>query len=1062
MKLTVQLFGVLEVKLDGQPVTGLRTDKVRALLTYLLIERAHPHPREALAELLWPDQAPEAALHNLRQALSTLRKALGGDGTGELGTPFLLFQGDMVAWNPAAETWVDVLAFTEACAAAQQFHKRNAGLAGLNLRRLRRALSYYRWPFLAHFSLGDSSGFEEWAMLTREALNRQAVEAMDALVEYHERRGEYSQAREMATRLLELAPWDETAHGEVMRLLALEGQWSAVQAQYAACRRYLKNELGLEPSAETQALFERIRQGAGQNKPPEPRYPTGQHNLPGGLTPFTGRQNELDELADRLAKPDCRLITLLGPGGIGKTRLALEAAREQAGLHTRGVFFIPLSGVSHCEQIPAAIAEGLGLPGSEREYPRTRLIQALSGQTILLTLDNLEHLTDGIDCLSALLAAAPGVKILATSRTRLNLQEEWVYRVDGLAYPDGTPRQPLEDYSAIQLFMQTLERTQQRAALTPADFEALIEICQLVEGSPLSLELAASAHRARGLGEIAAELRQNIDVLATSLVNVTARHRSLRATLNYSWMLLDPEEQIGLARLSVFRGGFETEAGQAVAEILPDVLARLHDHLLLRRDERGRWGLHESVRQYAAEKRVMDEQSDREVCNRHSRFFAEYVHQRTGQLETLDQGEALNAIAANHENIVAGWENAIANRQLARLDQYLRGLYLFYDFRSRYHDGAALLGRALKQLAGEPQAAPLYGRMLARLGIMQSRLSQNDEALVTLTDALHQLADTDQPDEQAICMVWLANLIRKRKSQAEAGELARQALEISRKIDYQPGIARALYMLGVSQNAQGDWQAAAELFGESVQIARRLQNPRLLMPPLNMLADTACSEGDFEQAAQLYTECQEIARRLGDQYNLAMQYNNLGTVHHYRGDYAVAINLYEESLAICTKIGDRDGQAIALSNLGEAAAASGNVSQAEAFYQQGLALARQTQDTWSITTCLINLGQAQTQLGQMRSARGLLMDGLRYAQTSQLAAKVLLAALALAQWLEKNDQTNKAAELAKAVRHHPVCEDDQSRAADEILARCAPPEVSAAKDLEELVQQILTGDYLAG
>ncbi|HOD05673.1 MAG TPA: tetratricopeptide repeat protein, partial [Anaerolineaceae bacterium] len=158
----------------------------------------------------------------------------------------------------------------------------------------------------------------------------------------------------------------------------------------------------------------------------------------------------------------------------------------------------------------------------------------------------------------------------------------------------------------------------------------------------------------------------------------------------------------------------------------------------------------------------------------------------------------------------------------------------------------------------------------------------------------------------------------------------------------------------------------------------------------------------------------------------------------------------------------RDGQAIALSNLGEAAAASGNVSQAEAFYQQGLALARQTQDTWSITTCLINLGQAQTQLGQMRSARGLLMDGLRYAQTSQLAAKVLLAALALAQWLEKNGQANKAAELAKAVRHHPVCEDDQSRAADEILARCAPPEVSAAKDLEELVQQILTGDYLVG
>jgi len=1063
VKFSVRLFGVLEIKIDEQPVTGLRTDKVRALLAYLLVERAHPHTREALAELLWPDQSPDAALHNLRQALSTLRKALGGDGGSELGPSFLLFQEDTVAWNPASDVWVDVVAFQQDCATAQQFYKRNTGLAGLNPRQLHRALGWYRGQFLEHFSLGDSSGFEEWAMLTREALNRQAVEAIDALVEYHERRGAYAQARELSARLLQLAPWDEAAHGELMRLLALEGQWSAAQAQYAICRRYLKEELDLEPAAETRALFEAIRQGALQNKPPQPRHPVAPHNLPGGLTPFTGRQDELDELAHLLAKPDCRLITLLGPGGIGKTRLALEAAREQTGLHTRGVFFIPLSAVRHCDQIPAAIAEGLGLPGSEREDPRTRLIQALSGSTILLVLDNLEHLTGGIACLGTLLAAVPGVKILATSRTRLNLQEEWVFRVEGLTYPDGTPGQGLDSYSAIQLFIHTLERTQQRAALTEADFEALIEICRLVEGSPLSLELAASAHRARGLGEIAAELRQNIDVLATSLVNVPARHRSLRATLNYSWQLLDAAEQAGLAQLGVFRGGFETDAAQAVAGITPEILIRLQDHLLLRWDEQGRWGLHESVRQYAAEKLALDEPLDQDVRQRHSRYFASYVQQRTQQLETRDQMEALRAIGANLENIVLGWENALSNRRLDQLDQYLQGLYLCHDFRSRYQDGAVLFERALEQLADDPLAAPLCGRILVRLGIMQSRLSQNDASITTLTAALRQLAETGQTAEQAIGMVWLANLIRKRKSQAEAGELARQALELSQKIGYPPGIVRALYMLGVIQNALGDWQAAAGLFEESVQIARQLQNPRLLMPPLNMLADTACSEGDFEQATRLYTECQEIARQLGDQYNLAMQYNNLGTVRHYQGDYAAAIGLYEESLAICIKIGDRDGQAIALSNMGEAAAAGGRWSQAVEFYRQGLALARLTQDVLSLTTCLINLGQAQTHLGQLVSARSLLVEGLRAAQSSQLAVKVVQAVLALGEWLEKNGQTGKAGELAQAVKQHPACEEDHLRAANELLARGAPAEeTTPQRDLDELVPQILAGDYLAG
>ena len=347
--LSPSLLGSFQATLDGQPVTGFKSDKVRALLAYLAVEAHRPHRREALAGLLWPDWPDQAARSNLRGALSNLRRAIDDRMAAP---PFLLVVRETIQFNAASDCWLDVTTLTEQVT-AEAAHAE--ALDPSTMDALEQAVDLFHGRFLEAFSV-DSAPFEEWILLKQTEIDRQVLEALHRLTQAYERRGEFVSARDYAQRQLALEPWRESAHRDLMRVLALSGQRGVALAQYEICRRALAQELGVEPTAETAALYKSIRDGALD----PPAAPDKVHNLPASLTPFVGREAYLTEIADRLQDPGCRLLSLVGPGGIGKTRLAVEAAREQLDRFEHGVFFVSLAPVGSVEAMVPTVAQALG------------------------------------------------------------------------------------------------------------------------------------------------------------------------------------------------------------------------------------------------------------------------------------------------------------------------------------------------------------------------------------------------------------------------------------------------------------------------------------------------------------------------------------------------------------------------------------------------------------------------------------------------------------------------------------------------------------------------------
>ena len=458
-RLVAHLLGSLQVTLDGKPVTGFESDKARALLVYLIVETERPHRREKLAGLLWPERPERAARANLRRVLANLRGAIGdraSSGDRETVPPFLSITPQTIQLGVTGDLWSDVAAFSTLRPA---YLHAGSPLTQQAIDQIEKAVVLYRGDLLEGFSLPGSAAFEEWVLVNRERYRRLAMQALRRLVEHYGRCGDPERALQYAWRQVELDPWQEEAHLQVMRLLALDGQRGAALAQYETCRRLLGEELGVEPAEETTRLYERIRNdeypGAGERAgSPRAIAPGPRHNLPVLLVPLIGREAELAEIGRCLRDPACRLLTLVGPGGIGKTHLALEAAASQLDRFAHGVYLVSLSALTSAEDVVPAIAQAVGLVFHQGEEPRRQLLDVLRGRRVLLLLDGFEHLLDYLArpepgrrarpesrrrdaarLAIEILETAPGVKIIVTSRARLNVQGEYVLPIEGLDLP---------------------------------------------------------------------------------------------------------------------------------------------------------------------------------------------------------------------------------------------------------------------------------------------------------------------------------------------------------------------------------------------------------------------------------------------------------------------------------------------------------------------------------------------------------------------------------------------------------------------------------------------------
>jgi predicted ATPase/DNA-binding NarL/FixJ family response regulator len=640
-----------------------------------------------------------------------------------------------------------------------------------------------------------------------------------------------------------------------------------------------------------------------------------EHRLPHQLTPFVGRDAELTEITRLLSEPACRLLTLMGPGGMGKTRLAIEAVRwlttspypaaEEAGMRA---YFVALQPITSPDLIVSTIAEALNYNFHGELDPKTQLLNYLGEKSLLLVLDNFEHLLEGADLLSEILEAAPAVKLLVTSRERLNLREEWVLEVGGLTYPAAKSESDFEHYSAIELFVQHARRVSVGFKLLPEQRPALIQICRLVGGMPLALELAASWVRVMPCGEIAAEIERSLDILTTTVRNIPEKHRSMAAAFDHSWMLLSADERAVFRKISLFRGGFTREAAEAVAGASLKTLAVLVDKSLLRVDGSGRYDLHELLRQYAEEQLQLSGEME-SARDAHSAYYAAFLHQRWQAIRSHQQVKTLDEIEAEFANMRTAWLTMVEKKKIHELRQAAYSLWLFADLRGRFYEAAALFkqaGDALRPALGDVEVDRVVGQMLALRGWFSVDLMMVEQGRILAQEGLSILQRVGSPEDVALAHHGLCNI------EAHVGDgpalkwNGEQIAEIARRIDDRWLLAAAHFSMTNAALLVDDFERARRTGQAGLELAE-ICGDLFLRAMFHAMRGSMVRElGDHAEAKQHFEQALKLLEELGQDSTIGSCHHELGLTAFFMKDYSHAVFHYQYCLRVFADMGGRE------------------------------------------------------------------------------------------------------------------------------------------------------------
>lgn len=697
---------------------------------------------------------------------------------------------------------------------------------------------------------------------------------------------------------------------------------------------------------------------------------------------LVGRDEEVADVLRRLADPACRLLTLVGPGGIGKTHLALRVAGETRGNYAAGAVFVNLEAVDAPQSLAAAVAAACDFSLSGSAAPQRQLLNYLSQREMLLVLDNFEHLLGqgerrgGVELLADVLQAAPHVQLLVTSRTALNLREEWLYPLQGLSLPPHPGVENLRRFGAVRLFVERARRVQPDFSLEESR-AGVVHLCQLVEGMPLALELAAAWCRTLPPAAIASEIQRNINFLTVKAHNLPDRHRSIQAVFNHSWEFLPQEERKVFKKLAVFPGRFGREAAGEVAGASLEHLARLIDRSLLRRepgDGGERYRIHPLLRHYAAERLAETPDEDRRTREAHARYFADFLAQRTPAMRGEGQREAVAEIAANLESVGAAWAWLVRQGDARRLHKATYSYVHFYDFQGRYRESIDALEeavRALEENGAESQEA--LAHLLCHLGWSYIRVGQHGQAQRALerSRTLYEtLNAAPRPGLGTDPLTGLAILANISGAYEQAVQLGQQARRQNEEEGDTHNLQLAHYVLAGAALGQGRNDDARRHAQQAQSLCKETGNRWFLAYVRNTLGDVGRMTGDFHQAEEHYEAAYAIRKEFDDPEGMALALNNLGKVAMQRGDQRRAGDLFRESKGIYQEIGDRGGLAAALNGLGTTYAALGKVDEARDCLAGALQIANDIRYVPLTLAVLAAIGRLFLRLGQeQRGAR---------------------------------------------------------------------------------------------
>jgi len=711
------------------------------------------------------------------------------------------------------------------------------------------------------------------------------------------------------------------------------------------------------------------------------------NNLPVPPTPLIGRDHELRFITRQMLEPSCRLLTLTGPGGIGKTRLAIEAGRQLESYFPDGIYFISLAGVGITEAIIPAIADVIGLAFSGPAEPILQITTFLRTKEILLVLDNMEHLLEGGSLLGEMLQQTQHIKLLITSREQLYLQWEWLFEVQGLPIPE-TIDANLESNSAVMLFIQRASQASQDFSLGTEDPTAVIRICKLVGGLPLAIELAASWVRLLSCSEIAIELEHGLDFLETKKVDLPLRHRSIKAVFDYSWKLLSDQERILLMQLAVFQGEFSREAAMTAMGASLTILSSLVDKSLLRyKKKTDRYDLHELIRQYAFAQLQSDPVEELRTSEKHALYYANWIAALEAPFKSAQQPQTSQLIRMETSNWLAGWHWAVENQRLDILRTMSPCLNWYFEVHGYYAEALSAFRTALDKFRAIGAPACLtsveekngFAYLVDQVGWFEFRIGNVEQGTALLAESL---------------------------------EIAREYNDIE-----------LLYYIhgnwGYLALVNGDISEAGRLTEESLDYGKMLNSPWHIAVPINVLGIVAYQQGDLTEAYQQLTESLQLWRSVGDPRGLVFCMLYLGMTTFALKDIQATHSILAESNEIAEANMDRWAHAFGLEILGLVSLDQGQDKEALAYFGQSVTLSKEIGDQLAATRTTIHMGQAYAALRSNDDAKHLFLEAYTNARLNKWTILILNVLVSYAEMQNEIDDETKLI-VALSVLSHPA------------------------------------------
>lgn len=923
--LRIELLGRFRATVGQRviPDEDWRLRKARALLKLVALAPGHQVHRERVMELLWPDLDPDAAARNLKYTLHMTRRTLD-PAPGAAGR-YLQLSHDLLVLCPAAgRLWIDVEAFQDAAALARSSRSPAAHQA---------ALALYAGDLL------PEDDYEDMYADKRDGLRTLHLGLLRDLAGLQQTRGELALALETLQKLVAAEPTEEEAHQKLIRLYIETGQRHQALRQYHLLCKALERDLDAKPSAASQKLYQALLAHKPSAVEPPP-LPSVRNNLPSPVTSFIGRERELAE-AQRLLR-ETRLLTFTGPGGCGKTRLALQVGASRAAGPEGEVWLVDLSALRDGEAVAPAIGAALGVRSQAGDALQA-VIKQVGARPALVILDNCEQILEACAAAAtALLQGCPRLQVLTTSRQALGVAGEMVWRVPPLALPSQVGANP-EQFDAIRLFAERGKLVQPAFAISPANLPAVVAICTRLDGLPLAIELAAAQLRLLSPAQIEERLDNRFRLLRHGNRTAPTRHQTLAAVVEWSMDLLGAAERTLFQRLAVCAGGFDLEMAEAVgagdaiadADVL-DLLYGLVDKSLVAVDvspqSEVRYHLLETLREYGLQE-LAASGAETAVRSRHAHYCVALAEEAEQHFSGAGQGPWMARLERENEN----------------LREALRWL----------------------QTAGDAETGLRLG---GALWMFWERRAQSGDARKWLEALLDRGAGA-APAVRAKALNAAANLADIQGDYQTSARRHAECLAVRREISDLPGVARSLNNLGNMARQTGDYRAAIRYYEEAVDLARQLNEPNVAAIPLHNLGLLLIRQDDTAGGVRLLEEAVAMWRTAGNRQNVAVALINLGNGYRRQGNLDQARRCLEESLSTRRELGDRFGTAVTLHHLGSLAQQRGDLAQARDLCTESLALHREAQHPWGIAQVSCDLGLIQMHLGDLAAAALLLKEG---------------------------------------------------------------------------------------